>query len=62
MYLTTNGRGSFHWLTSKQKGVSDSRDSLRVYVSRDVTFVENPETSERMTIQVDEEVPESEEM
>jgi len=32
---------------------------LRVYVSRDVTFVETPETSEHMTIQIDEEVPES---
>ena len=42
--------------------VSDSRNSLRVYVSRDVTFVETPETSKRMTIQVDEEVPESEEV
>ena len=39
--------------------VSDSRNPLRVYVSRDVTFVETPETSERMKIQIDEEVPES---
>jgi len=39
--------------------VSDSRNPLRVYVSHDVTFVETPETSEHMTIQIDEEVPES---
>ena len=39
--------------------VSDSRNPLRVYVSRDVMFVETPETSERITIQIDEEVPES---
>jgi len=32
---------------------------LRVYVSHDVTFVETPETSEYMTIQIDKEVPES---
>jgi len=39
--------------------VSDSQNPLRVYVSRDVTFVKTPETSERITIQIDEEVPES---
>ena len=39
--------------------VSDSQNPLRVYVSCDVTFVETPETSEHMTIQIDEEVPES---
>ena len=39
--------------------VSDSQNLLRVYVSRNVMFVETPETSEHMTIQIDEEVPES---
>jgi len=39
--------------------VSNSQNPLRVYVSCDVTFVETPETSEHMTIQIDEEVPES---
>jgi len=32
---------------------------LRVYVSHDVTFVETPETSECMKIQIDKEVPKS---
>ena len=32
---------------------------MRVYVSCDVTFVETPETSEYMTIQIDEEMSES---
>jgi len=56
--------GRFIGLPQNRKGymVSDSRNSLRVYVSRDVAFVETPETSERVTIQVDEEVPESEEV
>ena len=39
--------------------VSDSRNPLRVYVSRDVIFVETPKTSEHMTIQINEKVPES---
>jgi len=39
--------------------VSDSQNPLRVYISHDVTFVETPETSERMTIQIDEEMPKS---
>jgi len=39
--------------------VSDSQNPLRVYVSCNVIFVETPETSERMTIQIDKEVPES---
>ena len=53
--------GRFIGLPQNRKGyiVSDSRNLLRVYVSRDVTFVETPETSEHMTIQIDEEVPES---
>jgi len=38
--------------------VSDSQNPLRVYVSCNVIFVETPETSERMTIQIDKEVPE----
>jgi len=56
--------GCFIGLPQNRKGymVSDSRNSLRVYVSRDVAFVETPETSEQVTIQVDEEVPESEEV
>jgi len=53
--------GRFIGLPQNRKGyiVSDSRNLLRVYVSRDVMFVETPETSEHMTIQIDEEVPES---
>jgi len=39
--------------------VSNNQNPLRVYVSCNVTFVETPETSEHMTIQIDEEVPES---
>jgi len=39
--------------------VSNSRNPLRVYFSHDITFVETPETSECMTIQIDEEVPKS---
>jgi len=41
--------------------VSDSQNPLRVYVSHDVTFVKTPEISRRVTIQVDGQVPESEE-
>ena len=33
---------------------------MRVYVSHDVTFVETPEISRHVTIQVDGQVPESE--
>ena len=39
--------------------VSDSQNLLRVYVSRNVTFVKTPETSEHMTIQINKKVPES---
>jgi len=55
--------GHFVGLPQNKKGyiVSDSRNPLRVYVSRDVTFVETPEISGRVTIQVDGQVPESEE-
>jgi len=54
-------KGHFIGLPQNRKGymVSDSQNPLRVYVSCDVTFVETPETSEHMTIQIDEEVPES---
>jgi len=55
--------GHFVGLPQNRKGyiVSDSRNPLRVYVSRNVTFVETPEISRRVTIQVDGQVPESEE-
>jgi len=55
--------GHFVGLSQNRKGyiISDSQNPLRVYVSRDVTFVETPEISRRVTIQVDGQVPESEE-
>ena len=42
--------------------VSNSQNPLRVYVSCDVIFVEIPETSKHMTIQIDGRVPECEEI
>ena len=39
--------------------VNNSQNSLRVYISHDVMFVKTLETSKCMTIQIDEEVPES---
>jgi len=55
--------GHFVGLSQNRKGyiVSNSRNPLRVYVSHDVTFVETPEISGCVTIQVDGQVPESEE-
>jgi len=53
--------GCFIGLPQNKKGymVSDSQNPLRVYVSYDVMFVETPETSKHITIQIDEEVPKS---
>ena len=50
-------------LPQNRKGyiISDSWNLLKVYVSRDVTFVETPEISGCIMIQVDEQVSESEE-
>jgi len=55
--------GYFVGLPPNRKGyiVSDSWNPLRVYVFCDVTFVETPEISKCMTIQIDGQVPESEE-
>ena len=55
--------GNFVGLPQNRKGciVSDSRNPLRMYVSRDVTFVETPETSRRVKIQVGGQISESEE-
>jgi len=55
--------GHFVGLPQNRKGymASDSWNLLKVYVSHDVTFVETPETSGRVMIQVGGQVPESEE-
>jgi len=56
--------GHFVSLPQNRKGyiVSDSQNLLRVYASHDVTFVETPEISRHVTIQVDRQVPKSEEV
>jgi len=50
-------------LPQNRKGyiVSNSQNPLRVYVSHDVMFVETSEISGHVTIQVDRQVPKTEE-
>jgi len=54
----------FIGLSQNRKGyiVRNSQNPLRVYVSCDVTFVEILETSEHVTIQINERVPKCKEI
>jgi len=54
----------FIGLSQNRKGymVSNSQNPLRVYVSCDVMFVKTPQISKCVLIQIDEEVPKSDEI
>ena len=54
----------FIGLSQNRKGymVSNSQNPLRVYISCDVMFVETPQISKHVLIQIDEEVPKSNEV